>query len=117
MYGDKEWQRVQAERLEREARHEADLTARGDALEALLALAEHDRDAARLVAVAKLIRPDDFATRESFRQVVERERTGPGSNDPGRQRAAAAHERVGRVSIEYAIRLARQVLALVESWD
>jgi hypothetical protein len=41
---------------------------------------------------------------------------GPSGNDPDFAHAIFTHERIARLSIEFAVSKARQVLALVQSW-
>lgn len=95
----------------------AEQTARGNELEALLRDADHDRDADRLVTLARLISPDAFACRDSMMENLQRMRSGARGNDPDYASAIATHERVARLSIEGAIRKAQQVMSLVQSWE
>lgn len=105
----------QREIAERDARHDAETRAKVAAVEATLA--DDTRDGLRLVELARLLDGESFRMREEAieRAVVERSR--PGANEPSRQRANFLHEASGRRSVEYALRKARQVMALVKSWD
>lgn len=117
MWGDEEWCRRRDEREAREAQLDAEQWEEGSRLEALLVAAETDREAARVVALARLLHPDCFAQREQGLAAVARDRAGPKGNDPDRQRAIRVHERVARLAISYAISQARAVMGLVSSWE
>lgn len=105
----------QIEIAEREARHDAEMEERVAAVEA--ALADDSRDGLRLVELARLLDGESFRMREGSIERTLLARSGPGANDPSRQRAIAIHDRIGRLSVEHSLRKARQVLALVKSWD
>lgn len=117
MWGDAAYVQRQQERQAREARIDKEQWDQGTELENLLRDAETDREAAKLVALARLLGPDDFARREDGLAWVARERVGRRGNDPVYQKAMRVHERIARLSIQVPVMKARAVLALVESWE
>lgn len=117
MWGDAEWLRLQAERDEREAKLDAEQWKQGTVLEDLLKAAETDRAAMKIVTMARLLDGEAFRMREQQLEWVQRERAGRRGNDPIHQKAMRVHERVARLTIANAVRKARDVLELVDSWD
>ena len=117
MWGDAEWQRRQKEEEERVAAVDAQQWAKGTELEDLLVKAKTDPYTARLVQLARIIRPEDFRLREEGLERVQQMRLGRQGNDPDFQKVIRSHERTARLSIQYAIKQARDVMAYVETWD
>lgn len=105
----------QKEIADRDARHDAETRAKVAAVEE--ALADDTREGLRLIQLARLLDAESFRMREAAIVWAAAERARPGANDPGRQRATFLHESSGRRSVENALRKARQVMALVKSWD
>ena len=116
MWGDAKWHQRQKEEEDRRAEIDAEQWERGSKLEALLRTAETDIDAGRLVELARLLFPQDFKMREEGLERVRNMRMEPRGNDPAFQDIIRTHERVARLSIEFAISKARAVMTLVESW-
>ncbi|AOG03268.1 hypothetical protein [Bosea sp. RAC05] len=116
MWGDADWQRRRDEDEARRARIEKEQRDKGAELDALLAKAETDVATARLVGLARILRPEDFIMREQGLARVQEMRLGPSGNDPAQIEALAAHERTARLSIEYAISKAQEVMAFIETW-
>lgn len=117
MWGDANWARRQQEQADRAAKIDQEQWDQGTELENLLKAAETDREAAKIVSLARLLGADDFARRENGLAWVARERAGRRGNDPVYQKAMRVHERVARLSIQVPVMQARAVLTLVESWE
>lgn len=117
MWGDAAWQKRQQEREEHEAKIDAEQWAKGTELEDLLVKANTDPYTARLVQLARIIRPEDFKMREEGLERIREMRLGRQGNDPDFQKVIRVHERTVRLSIEYAISKARDVMTYVETWD
>lgn len=105
-----------AQQAARSAAIDAEQWEEGSALEALLSQAETDQEAAQVIALARLLYPDDFRRREDGLASLGRLRAGPRGNDPEYQTVIRVHERVARLSIKTAVRKARAALELVRSW-
>lgn len=117
MWGDEAWTKRQQERMQREAALDLDQWNKGTELENLLKKAETDIDAYRLVELARLLDAASFKQRDEGLERVRQMRLSAKGNDPSFQDAIRVHERLARLSIEYAIRKAEAVLGLVRSWD
>ncbi len=117
MWGDADWQRRRDEDEARAARIENEQWEKGSQLEALLTKAETDPATARLVGLARIIRPDDFTMREQGLARVQEMRLSSNGNEPAQVTAIASHERVARLSIEFAIMKAREVMAFIDTWE
>ncbi len=109
-----DWRSRQAARS---AAIDAEQWAEGTELEALLSAAATDQEAAQIVALARLLYPDDFRRREEGLEFVDQLRAGPRGNDPDFQKVIRVHERVARLTIKIAVRKARAALELVRSWS
>jgi hypothetical protein len=117
MWGDETWTKRQEERVQREAALDEEQWNQGTELEKLLKKAETDLEASRLVELARLLDPSSFKQRDEGLERVRKMRLSPQGNDPSFQNAIRVHERVARLSIQYAIRKAEAVLGLVRSWE
>lgn len=109
--------RYQREQQERSDRIRATQWEQGTELENLLKLAETDLESARIVEMARLLRPEDFRLREEGFERVRQMRMSRRGNDPDYQSAIQAHESSARNAIGYAVKKAKAVLALVRSWE
>lgn len=74
--------RYQREQQERSDRIRATQWEQGTELENLLKLAETDLESARIVEMAKLLRPEDFRLREEGFERVRKMRMSRRGNDP-----------------------------------
>lgn len=117
MWGDEAWMKRQEERLQHEAALDLEQWDKGTELENLLKRADKDIEAFRLVELARLLDGTSFKQREEGLERVQKMRLSPRGNDPSFQDAIRVHERLARLSIEYAIKKAEAVLSLVRSWD
>jgi hypothetical protein len=117
MWGDAEWVRRDQERQARADQVDAEQWEEGSQLEVLLQAAETDQEAGRVIALARLLDSQSFAMRDQGLAFVEAERRGRRGNDPAHQRVIRVHERVARLHIAAAVRKARAILALVQSWS
>lgn len=104
-----------AEQRAREARVGLENQIKADEVESFLRLAETDAEASLVVAVAKKIDPDTFASRENVREWVERKRKEPGANE--RAEALNIHLRTPSVVLWFTLRRARAIIALVRGDD
>lgn len=117
MWGDSAWVKRQQEMEDHRAKIDQEQWDKGTELEKLLKKAETDREAFQLVELARLLDASSFRIREEGLENARRMRLSPQGNDPSYQDAIRVHERVARLSIEYAIQKAEAVLSLVRSWD
>lgn len=116
MWGDEAWTKRQEERAQREAEHDEKLRQRAAEIERILNSAETDINASRVVEMARLLHPDSFKQRKEGLERVEAMRSGPRANDHQFLKVILAHDRSARLSIDYAIKQAQEVLNLVNSW-
>jgi len=113
--GSPEWEARQREIAERDRRHDDEMAARVARVEARLS--DDTRDGMRLIELARLLGPEHFARRAEGLSGVERRRQHPRANEESYQRATIALERTARLAIEWPLRQAAQVLALVQTWE
>jgi hypothetical protein len=83
----------------------------------LIASEESDRDAARLLKLARFLSPDCWRTRKNFLEMIERERNGPRANDPHTPHVIAGLERCAIGTVSYSIAKARGAIAIIKAWD
>lgn len=102
-----------AEIAERDRLHLERQTAQAEQIETVIRDAASDRDAAQLVAIAQLLAPGDWASRETWFDIAERSR---GSNIEHEAAAYQRHRNMAALSVDLPLRKARQVLDLVRSW-
>ncbi|WP_271024890.1 hypothetical protein [Rhizobium sp. RCAM05973] len=117
MWGDAAWTKRQEEMEAHRQKIDQEQWDRGTVLEKLLKKAETDRDAFQVIELARLLDSSCFKMREEGLENAQRMRSSAKGNDPSYQDAIRVHERVARLSIEYAIRKAEAVLWLVRSWE
>lgn len=117
MWGDAAWTKRQQEMEDHRSKIDQEQWDKGTELENLLKKAEYDRDTFQLIELARLLDGTSFRIREEGLAHVRSMRSSAKGNDPSYLDAIRVHERVARLSIEYAIRKAEAVLGLVRSWE
>lgn len=106
----------QKEIAERDARNDQEQVTRAAHAVALRDAADQDLHAARVIAMSKLIRPDNWTTHDSFKEMARKERAGPRGNTEEGEKLATIFDRNADSSIVYAVELAEQAIALAQSW-
>ncbi len=76
-----------------------------------------DQEAARILALARLLFPNAWTSRDDLLRMAQRERSGRRGNDPSGRRLVAAYERSALSQIAYPIRKAQEAIALMKGWS